>query len=96
MIWWAVTAWLFAVLLVCMFVYAAGGGRSLKLHLLTTRHKTRMSRASLCVEAAGHWHDRYIVEKFVAEAFAWCEDCGCMPDAWPESVLKLYVGTARV
>ena len=96
MIWWAVGAWLFGFAVIWTWVYAAGGGRSLRLHLLTNRHRTRMSRAALCVEAAGHWNERYIVEKFVAQAYMWCEDCGCPADCWPAAVLELRTGNAHV
>lgn len=85
-------AWLFLVTVICLFMAAANGKRSLWLHLHWPTHRQRMKRAQLSLETAGYWNDPRIARHFVERAFKFCEECGCPPDVWPAGVLAIHVG----
>lgn len=95
MTWYLVAAWIWLTVLACLFIFAANGGRigksTLERHAASARHRRQMSKAALCIEAAAHWSDILVMERFIAQAWRLCEECGCPPDLWPEPVLKEWV-----
>ena len=95
MTWQLVAAWLTFATLACLFIFAANGGRwknSLDRHVDSPKHKRQMVKAALCMEAATHWSDILVTERFVAQAFRLCDDCGCPADCWPVAVVRMQVG----
>ena len=99
MTWYLVAGWIWLTVLACLFVFAADGGRvrrnRLDRHANSQKHKRQMQKAALCVEAASHWSDLLVTERFVAQAFRLCDTCGCPVDLWPAPLVQLHVGVMR-
>ena len=98
MTWYLVAGWVWLTALACLFIFSANGGRwknSLDRHTASTKHRRQMTKAALCMEAASHWSDILVTERFVAQAFRLCDDCGCPADCWPVAVVQLHVGVMR-
>ena len=98
MTWYLVAGWVWLTVLACLFIFAANGGRwknGLDRHVDSTKHRRQMQKASLCMEAASHWSDILVTERFVAQAFRLCDDCGCPADCWPAPLVQLHVGVMR-
>lgn len=92
MIAWIVGIWTFLIGLAVLWFAAANGYRSLWLHLHFPGHRRNMKRAELCLEAAEHWQDSFVTQRFVSQAYRLCDECGCPADLWPVGVLKIHVG----